>query len=66
MRLVDRLSSSYSYLGDPLDREAEVALRRLLGDMQKIVDAYEVYDTKTMVDIAKQAIEEFGDGREDC
>ena len=66
MRLVDRLSSSYEFLGDPLDREAEIVLRRLLGDMQKIMDAYyEHYDTKTMVDIAKQAVKEFGNGKDD-
>lgn len=65
MRLVDRLWSSYSFLGDPLHREAAEAIQRLVGDMQAIVDAYQQdYDTKTMVDTAKQAIKEFSDGRE--
>lgn len=65
MRLVDRLWSSYSFLGDPLHREAAEAIQKLVGDMQKIMDAYyEHYDTKTMVDIAKQAVKEFSDGRE--
>jgi hypothetical protein len=64
MRLGDRLWSSYSFLGDPLHREAAEAIQRLVGDMQTIMDAYEDYDTKTMVDTAKQAIKEFSDGRE--
>ncbi len=64
MRLVDRLWSSYSFLGDPLHREAAEAIQKLVDDMQTIVDAYGDYNTKAMVDIAKQAIEEFSDGRE--
>ena len=65
MRLVDRLWSSYSFLGDPLHREAAETIQRLVGDMETIVDAYQQdYDTKTMVDTAKQAIKEFSDGRE--
>jgi hypothetical protein len=65
MRLVDRLWSSYSFLGDPLHREAAEAIQKLVGDMETIVGAYEDYDTKTMVDTAKQAVKEFSDGRED-
>jgi hypothetical protein len=64
MRLADRLLSSYSFLGDPLHREAAEAIQRLVGDMQTIADAYEDYDTKTMVDTAKKAIKEFSDGTE--
>jgi hypothetical protein len=65
MRLADRLLSSYSFLGDPLHREAAEAIQRLVGDMETIVDAYhQHYDTKTMVDTAKQAVKEFSDGRE--
>lgn len=34
--------------------------------METIVDAYhQHYDTKTMVNTAKQAIKEFGDGKDD-
>ena len=65
MLLHDRLWSSYSFLGDPLHREAAEAIQRLVGDMQTIADAYhQHYDTKTMVDTAKQAIKEFSDGTE--
>jgi len=65
MRLVDRLWSSYSFLGDPLHREAAEAIQKLVGDMETIVDAYhQHYDTKTMVNTAKQAVKEFSDGRE--
>jgi hypothetical protein len=64
MRLVNRLWSSYSFLGDPLHREAAEAIQKLVGDMQTIADAYEDYDTKTMVDTAKQAVKDFTDGTE--
>lgn len=60
MNIVDRLLSSHSFLGDPLHKEAAEAIQVLLDDMKKIVKAYEVYDTKTMADTAKQALKEFG------
>ena len=62
MRLVDRLLSSHSFLGDPLHKEAAEAIQMLLDDMKKIIHAYESYDTKTMVDTAKQALKEFDNG----
>jgi hypothetical protein len=65
MRLIDRLLSSYSFLGDPLHREAAEAIQKLVDDMQTIVDAYKDYNTKTMIDTAKKAVKEFGNGRED-